>query len=84
LPAFTVAIAGFALFIGVLIDRSNLIWPSVIAHGAWNALVATSFAVTAGPIRVPAFDGNPALLGEFGWLAATMSALLGGIPAHHN
>lgn len=77
LPAFTVAIAGFTLFIGVLTDRSRSIWPSVMAHGAWNALVATSFAATEGDDSVPAFAGSDALLGEFGWLAAISSLIVG-------
>lgn len=77
LPAFTVAIAGFTLFVGVLTDRAASIWPSVMAHGAWNALVATSFAATEGDDSVPAFAGSDALLGEFGWLAAISSLILG-------
>jgi membrane protease YdiL (CAAX protease family) len=81
LPAFTVAITGFVLFVGVLTDRARSLWPSVIAHGSWNALVATSFAVASGTIRVPAFDGDPGLLGEFGWLAAVTTAVLGGLTA---
>ncbi len=81
LPAFTVAIAGFVLFVGVLTDRARSIWPSVIAHGAWNALVATSFAVDLGGRPVPAFIGDPAILGEFGWLAAVTTAILGGLTA---
>ena len=76
LPAFTVGIAGFVLFTGVITDRSRSLWPSVVAHGAWNALVATSFAVDdAGDIT--AFTGSEALLGEFGWVAAVGSLLLG-------
>ena len=31
IPAFTVAIAGFTLFVGVLTDRSRALWPSVVA-----------------------------------------------------
>jgi hypothetical protein len=77
LPAFTVGIAGFTLFIGVLTDRSRSLWPSVVGHGAWNGLVATSFAASEGAEQVPAFAGSDALLGEFGWLAATTMALLG-------
>ena len=77
LPAFTVAIAGFTLFVGVLTDRSASIWPSVMAHGAWNALVATSFAASEGAESVPAFSGSDALLGEFGWLAAISSLIVG-------
>ena len=77
LAAFTVAIAGFTLFVGVLTDRSSSLWPSVVAHGAWNGLVATSFAATEGVDRVPAFSGSDALLGEFGWLAAVTMFVLG-------
>lgn len=76
LAAFTLAVAGFTLFVGVLTDRSRSLWPSVVAHGGWNGLVATSFAATEGTDNVPAFSGSDALLGEFGWLAGiTMLAL---------
>jgi membrane protease YdiL (CAAX protease family) len=81
LPAFTAAIAGFVLFVGVLTDRSGSLWPSVLAHGAWNATVATSFAVTAGGMTRPAFTGAESLLGEFGWLAAITTGVLGGLVA---
>lgn len=81
LPAFTVTIIGFTLFVGVLTDRSRSLWPSVVAHGAWNALVATSFAATEGGESVPAFAGSDALLGEFGWLAAGSMLLVGVIAA---
>ena len=77
LPAFTVAITGFTLFVGVLTDRSRSIWPSVMAHGAWNALVATSFAATERDDSVPAFAGSDTLLGEFGWLAAISMLIVG-------
>lgn len=84
LPAFTVAIAGFTLFVGVVTDRSRSLWPSVVAHGAWNGLVATSFAATDGTDSVPAFSGSEALLGEFGWLAAVSTIVLGvGAAAWH-
>jgi len=69
LPAFTVAIIGFGAFVGVLTDRSRSLWPSVVAHGGWNALVATAF--------VGGFVGDPALIGEFGWVAAISMLLLG-------
>jgi membrane protease YdiL (CAAX protease family) len=76
--AFTVAIAGFTLFVGVLTDRSKSLWPSVLAHGAWNALIATGFAVTTlGGDRLPAFAGSTTWVGEFGWLAAISSLALG-------
>jgi membrane protease YdiL (CAAX protease family) len=77
LPAFTVAIIGAVLFIGVITDRSKSIWPSVVFHGAWNALVASSFAYTLGAEKLNAFSGNVALLGEFGWLAAVSMFILG-------
>jgi membrane protease YdiL (CAAX protease family) len=78
LPAFTLAIAGFVVFVGVLTDRSRSLWPSVLAHAAWNALVATSFAVAIDSSAVPAFTANAFALGEFGWPAAATMALLGG------
>ncbi len=77
LPAFTIAITGFTLFVGVITDRSRGLWASTLAHGAWNGLVATSFAVIAGDTRMPAFTGDPQLLGEFGWLAAIATLGLG-------
>ena len=78
IPAFTVAIAGFTLFVGVLTDRSKSIWPSVLAHGAWNALIATGFAVTTlSGTQLPAFAGSTTWVGEFGWLAAIGSLVLG-------
>ena len=81
LPAFTVAIVGITLFVGVLTDRSHSLWPAVMTHGAWNALVATSFAVTEGTDNVPAFSGSDQLLGEFGWLAAVSSLIVGLVAA---
>jgi membrane protease YdiL (CAAX protease family) len=80
LPAFTVAIAGLTLFTGVLTERSRAIWPSVIAHGAWNALVATGFAV-AGNASLAVFAGDPVWVGEFGWLAAIASLATGAVAA---
>jgi membrane protease YdiL (CAAX protease family) len=78
LPAFTVAVAGLTLFTGVLADRSRAVWPSVIAHGAWNALVATGFAV-AGNATLVVFAGSSFWVGEFGWLAALASATTGAL-----
>lgn len=77
LPAFTVAIIGFVLFVGVITDRARSMWPSVLAHGAWNGLAATSFAVIAGDLKTPAFSGSESLLGEFGWIAAISMLLVG-------
>jgi len=79
LPAFGVAILGFVLFVGVLTERSRSIWPSVIAHGAWNAGVATRFS-TSGEAADRMFTGSDALLGEFGWIAA-ITMLAGGVAA---
>jgi membrane protease YdiL (CAAX protease family) len=73
IPAFTVALAGFALFVGVLTDRSGSLWPSVVAHAGWNSLVATGFDADG----TPAFTGSEVVVGEFGWLAAVSSLLLG-------
>jgi membrane protease YdiL (CAAX protease family) len=44
IPAFSVALLGFVLFVGVLTERSRSVWPSVLAHGSWNALVASYFS----------------------------------------
>lgn len=78
IPAFTVAIVGFTLFVGVLTDRSRSMWPSVVAHGGWNAFVATGFAVTTkSGIQLQAFTGSTTWVGEFGWLAALASIALG-------
>ena len=81
LPAFTVAIVGITLFLGVITDRSRSLWPSVVTHGAWNGLVATSFAVTEGTEKVPAFAGSDQLMGEFGWLAAGTMLVVGLVAA---
>jgi membrane protease YdiL (CAAX protease family) len=75
LPAFGVGILGFVLFVGVLTERSRSIWPSVIAHGAWNASVATRFST--GETADPMFTGSDALLGEFGWIAAVTMLAVG-------
>lgn len=77
LPAFTVAVIGISLFMGVVTDRSGSMWPSVLAHGAWNGLVATNFAVSQRGTEMAAFTGSDALLGEFGWLAAGSILLVG-------
>ncbi len=73
LPAFTVAIVGFVLFVGVITDRSRSIWPSVVAHGAWNALVANGFSAPSGE---SAFTGDTGV-GEFGWICAIGMLALG-------
>ena len=78
LGAFTVAIIGITLFIGVITDRTRSVWPSVIAHGAWNALAATGFAM-AGNRAVVGFTGTALWVGEFGWLAAIASLAVGAL-----
>ena len=76
IPAFTVGLVGFVLFVGVLTERSRSIWPSVLAHGSWNALVATYFS-SSGSVEDRAFSGSRYLLGEFGWLGAAGLLILG-------
>ncbi|HET6474898.1 MAG TPA: CPBP family intramembrane glutamic endopeptidase [Thermoleophilia bacterium] len=79
--AFTVAIVGITLLLGVITDRSRSVWPSILTHGVWNALVATGFAVTtASGDKLEAFTGGTTWVGEFGWLAA-LSVLVAGIVA---
>ncbi len=72
LPAFTVALVGFVLFVGVITERARSLWPSVLAHGAWNTLAANGFAAAAGS----GFVGE-GLVGEFGWLNAVAMLALG-------
>jgi membrane protease YdiL (CAAX protease family) len=76
IPAFTVGLLGFVLFVGVLTERSRSIWPSVLAHGSWNALVATYFS-SSSAVEDRAFTGSGYLLGEFGWLGAAGMLILG-------
>jgi membrane protease YdiL (CAAX protease family) len=76
IPAFSVALVGFVLFIGVLTERSRSVWPSVLAHGSWNALVATYFS-SSGAVEDRVFTGSRYLLGEFGWLGAVGMLSLG-------
>ncbi len=58
LPAFTVGLVGFVLFVGVLTDRSRSVWPSVLAHGAWNGLVALYFSASGGDPHSRVFTGS--------------------------
>ncbi|MEP6631436.1 MAG: type II CAAX endopeptidase family protein, partial [Lapillicoccus sp.] len=95
LPAFSVAIVGFILFVGVLTERSQGIWASVLAHGAWNGIVAAGFVAAIGahhptcgtagcePFSDEAqvFTGSQTLLGEFGWIAAVTMLVLGVVSA---
>jgi hypothetical protein len=67
IPAFTVGLLGFVLFVGVLTERSRSIWPSVLAHGSWNGLVQSYFS-SSGAVEDRVFTGSRYLLGEFGWL----------------
>ncbi len=69
IPAFTVGLLGFVLFVGVLTERSRSIWPSVLAHGSWNGLVQSYFS-SSGAVEDRVFTGSGYLLGEFGWLGA--------------
>ena len=58
IPAFTVGLLGFVLFIGVLTERSRSIWPSVLAHGSWNGLVQSYFS-SSGAVENRVFTGRP-------------------------
>ncbi|MGH3340539.1 MAG: FAD-dependent oxidoreductase [Propionibacteriaceae bacterium] len=75
IPAFTVGLLGFVLFIGVLTERSRSIWPSVLAHGSWNWLVQSYFS-SSGAVENRVFTGSRNLLGEFGWLGAVGMLIL--------
>ncbi len=96
LAAFTVAITGFILFVGVLTERSRGIWASVLAHGAWNGIVATAYFASLSGAAIPTCSGNDcpdfsgdhyvftgpqSLLGEFGWISAITMLAVGVIAA---
>jgi membrane protease YdiL (CAAX protease family) len=89
---FALTITGVVLFVGVLTDRSRAIWPSVLVHGAWNGMVAKAYYTSISGEAIPActdgvcpdfagdnylFTGPQNLLGEFGWIAAVTTLLLG-------
>jgi membrane protease YdiL (CAAX protease family) len=76
IPAFTVGLLGFVLFVGVLAERSRSIWPSVLAHGSWNGLVQSYFS-SSGAVEDRVYTGSRYLLGEFGWLGAVGMVILG-------
>jgi membrane protease YdiL (CAAX protease family) len=76
IPAFTVGLLGFVLFVGVLTERSRSVWPSVLAHGSWNGLVQSYFS-SSGAVEDRVFTGSRYLLGEFGWLGAAGMVILG-------
>lgn len=76
IPAFSVGLLGVVLFVGVLTERSRSIWPSMLTHGSWNALV-TSYFSSSGDEEDQVFTGSRYLLGEFGWLAAVGMLILG-------
>jgi membrane protease YdiL (CAAX protease family) len=76
IPAFTVGLLGFVLFVGVVTERSRSVWPSVLAHGSWNGLVQSYFS-SSGAEQDRVFTGSRYLLGEFGWLGAAGMLILG-------
>jgi membrane protease YdiL (CAAX protease family) len=76
IPAFTVGLVGFVLFVGVITERSRSVWPSVLAHGSWNALVVRYFS-SSGAVEDRTFTGSRNLLGEFGWLGTASVLMLG-------
>jgi membrane protease YdiL (CAAX protease family) len=80
IPAFTVGLVGLVLFAGVVTDRSRSVWPSTLAHGSWNAFVASYFS-TNGEIHDGLFSGSRMALGEFGWLATGSMFVLGIVTA---
>ncbi len=47
------SIGGIVLFVGVLTDRSRAIWPSVLAHGAWNGIVAKAYYASISGEAIP-------------------------------
>src|SRR5262245_44782665 len=47
--------------------RSGSVWPAVICHGAWNAIIQGTFD--------RATVGTPLAVGESGWLTATIAVM---------
>jgi membrane protease YdiL (CAAX protease family) len=58
IPAFTVGLIGFVLFVGVLTERTRSVWPSVLTHGSWNGLVASYFS-SSGALEDRGFHWEP-------------------------
>jgi membrane protease YdiL (CAAX protease family) len=68
---FVVDVVGIGFVIGVIRLRSGSIWPAIILHGAWNAIIQ-------GPFDQSATGPNHTLwVGESGVLVAVVSLAFG-------
>jgi len=68
---FMVVVMGIALVIGVLRLRTGSVWPAVVLHGAWNAIIQVPFdGSSVGP-------GAKVWVGESGVIVAVASLMFG-------
>jgi membrane protease YdiL (CAAX protease family) len=67
IPAFTMGLLGFVLFVGVLTERSRSVWPSVLAHGFWNGLVATYFSSSGAVEDRVSLEAGICSVSSAGW-----------------
>jgi len=61
---FVIGVIAEAYLIAFLRLRSGSIWPAVLMHGAWNAIIQGAFD--------RATAGTPLIVGESGWLTVTV------------
>jgi membrane protease YdiL (CAAX protease family) len=62
---FVIGVIAEAYLVAYLRLRSGSVWPAVIMHGAWNAVIQGTFD--------RATVGTPAAVGESGWLTVIFS-----------
>jgi membrane protease YdiL (CAAX protease family) len=61
---FVLGVIAEAYLVAFLRLRSGSIWPAVLMHGAWNAIIQGAFD--------RATAGTPLIVGESGWLTVTV------------
>lgn len=66
---FSLAIAGFSFFVGLLWEIHHDVWSATLAHGWWNTTIQST---------LPAMflAGSPWVMGEFGLVAAGCMSIL--------
>jgi uncharacterized protein len=67
---FTVSVTAFSYLLAALRLRSGSVWPAIVAHGAWNALIRATFDPFA------ATPGSGLWIGETGILVALATVVL--------
>src|SRR5213083_1657373 len=64
-PASTCLLLYLAAYVRL---RSGSVWPAVIYHGAWNAIIKGTFDRSS--------VGTPLAIGESGWLTAAIAVIV--------